>query len=162
MVPAFKRSAVLLVRRPQWRGRCAVRARVAALCAALAPLTPVPAAAAERAIVGPVGGLAARTAMASSLHKQQAQDVASWNVGTLKARDQRNQREGVELERTNLLGGKAHGGAGGHGFTGVLDGDTLQAGRSQFRIERQGKGVLAVDTDDAGHRSVLARNCSGY
>lgn len=113
----------------------------------------------DRAIVGAVVGLAALAAIASNQQKHAAQEVASWSVGTFKARDQ---REGVDVELTILPGGNVNGQAGEQAFSGSLSGNLLQAGRIQFRIERQGNGFVAVDTSDSGHRLQFVRSGSGY
>ncbi|CAD5367139.1 conserved exported hypothetical protein [Rubrivivax sp. A210] len=113
----------------------------------------------DKALLGAVVGLAALAALASSRHKQEAHEVAPWLVGSFKGMDE---REGVEVELTILPGGKLNGRAGEHAFSGTVEGDRVQAGRRQFRIERQGNGFLAVDAGDDGYRVLFVRVGSGY
>jgi len=113
----------------------------------------------DKAILGAVVGLAALAAIASSRQQQEAHEVASWNVGSFRGTDE---REGVDVELTVLPGGKVNGRAGEQAISGSVDGDRLQAGRQQFRIERQGNGFLAVDLNDSAHRVLFRRTGSGY
>ncbi len=113
----------------------------------------------DKAVAGAVIGLAALAAIASSRHKQESSEVASWAVGTFRGRDDREQ---VEVEVTVLPGGKVNGHAGEHAFAGALEGDHLQAGKKQFRISRQDNGFVAVDLQDDQHRVLFQRVGSGY
>jgi Protein of unknown function (DUF3011) len=113
----------------------------------------------DKAIIGAVVGLAALAAIASSRQKHETQEVQPWSVGTFRGNDE---REGVEVELTILPGGRVNGRAGEKTFSGSLEADQLQAGRQQFRIERQGNGFVAVDLNDSNHRVQFRRTGSGY
>jgi hypothetical protein len=113
----------------------------------------------DKAVIGAVVGLAALAAIASSRQQQEAQEVAPWNVGSFRGTDE---REGIDVEITVLPGGKVNGRAGSQAISGSLEGDRLQVGRQQFRIERQDNGFLAVDVADATHRVLFRRVGAGY
>lgn len=113
----------------------------------------------DRAMVGAVVGLAALAAIASSRHKAEAAEVASWAVGSFTGEDA---REGLRVDLRILPGGNVNGRAGEQDVAGHLQGARLEVGRHVFRIERQGSGFLAIDERDDAHRVSFNRVASGY
>jgi len=109
--------------------------------------------------VGAVAGIALIAALASRNKRHEHEDVASWAVGTFTGYDE-EERTSVEL--TILPGGSVKGFAGGHDFTGSLEGSRLQAGRQQFDIRRSGSGFDATDERDPRHRVTFRRSGGGY
>lgn len=113
----------------------------------------------DKAVIGAVVGLAALAAIAASRQQQDAQEVASWSVGSFRGYDA---VERIDVELTIVPGGRVDGRAGDRSFSGSLGGDRLEAGRHVFRIQRRGSGFEAVDERNADHRVVFERSGGGY
>ena len=91
--------------------------------------------------------------------KAKQEDVSSWAIGTFTGYDPAEQ---TNVELTIYPGGSVNGSAGGHNFTGNLDGNELQAGRQHFRIQKSGNGFLATDPNNSNHKVYFNRSGSGY
>ena len=105
-----------------------------------------------------IAGIALIAALASQSDSH-GNDVSSWAVGTFNGYDE---VERADVQITVLPGGSVRGYAGGHQFTGTLDGQRLALGRYSFRVERSGNGFVATDERDSYHRVMFRRVGSGY
>jgi len=109
------------------------------------------------AVGAALAGVAVIAAIAN--RNDQGSEVASWAVGNFQGYDE---RERATVDLTILPGGSVSGQAGRHDFTGRLEGERLNAGRYNFRVERTSNGMLAVDERDDRHRVYFRRTEGGY
>jgi Protein of unknown function (DUF3011) len=87
------------------------------------------------------------------------QEVSSWTIGSFSGYDE---TERSDVNVTILPGGSVTGYAGGHEFTGSLNGSKLELGRYHFNVERSGNGFTATDQSNSRHRVNFRRTGSGY